>query len=122
MKKSYTNIQDFLDDVHNELDLKEILIDLEIIDKKDFNGNFTNCVFHDGDNTPSLQVKDSWYKCYGCGAKGDLFSFLQNYYNIDFIESVKKLSSSLNIDISSIKFRFDGKMSRLKQEWSKQQQ
>ena len=57
MKKSYTNIQDFLDDVHNELDLKEILIDIEIIDKKDFNGNFTNCVFHDGDNTPSLQVK-----------------------------------------------------------------
>lgn len=117
MKKIYNDMQNFIDDVHEEININEIIIDLGIIQKDDFHGQFLNCLFHEGDNSPSLQITENFFKCYGCGAKGDIFKFLQLYYNIDFIESVKKLAEFLNIEIKSIKYNFDSKYDKLKQEW-----
>ena len=77
MKKEYTNIQTFLDDIHDQLSVKETILDMGLIERKDMKGDFTNCIFHDGDNTPSLQIKDNFWKCYACGAKGDLINFIQ---------------------------------------------
>lgn len=118
MKREYNEIQEFIDDVHGELSIREILTDMGLVKNDDFHGQFINCMFHDEDNTPSLQMTEDFWKCYGCGSKGDLFKFLQLYYNIDFIEAVKKLSDFLNINISSIKWNFDAKYSKLKDEWN----
>lgn len=117
MKIDYADINEFLNDVHEELSVKELIIDMGIIEKKKFKVNFTNCIFHDGDNTPSLQITDNFFKCYACGKKGDIFTFLQEYYNIDFIESVKKLAEFLNVNIQNIKLRFNNKINNLKLEW-----
>lgn len=118
MKKEYKEIQDFIDDVHGQISIKEFILDMGIISKNDFKGQFLKCVFHDSDNTPSLQITDNFWKCYGCGEKGDLFAFLQRYYNIDFIDSVKKVADILNVNISNIKYKFDQKYDKLKIEWS----
>lgn len=45
---------------------------------------FVCCPFHFGDSTASMKIyKDSYY-CFGCGATGDIFSFVQNMDNCDF--------------------------------------
>lgn len=45
---------------------------------------FVQCPFHTGDHTASMKIyKDSYY-CFGCGATGDIFKFVQNMDNCDF--------------------------------------
>lgn len=45
---------------------------------------FIQCPFHNGDRTASMKIyKDSYY-CFGCGATGDIFTFVQNMDNCDF--------------------------------------
>lgn len=118
MKQSYKDTQTFLDDVHNELSIKKVAIDMGILSENDFKKEFfTNCIFHDGDKTPSLQIKENFWKCYGCGAKGDLVAFIQLYYNTDFIEAVKKLADYFEINIENMKYVFDDKVKGLKAEW-----
>jgi len=50
------------------------------------------CPFHD-DTSPSMFVSPDKqiYKCFACGAAGNVFTFVQNYENIDFIDAVKKV-------------------------------
>ncbi|MEO5334403.1 MAG: phage/plasmid primase, P4 family [Magnetococcus sp. YQC-5] len=51
------------------------------------------CIFHD-DSAPSFkvdQVKQLW-KCFGCGAGGDLWAFIQKAEGLNFTESVQFLA------------------------------
>lgn len=59
------------------------------------------CPFHE-EKTPSFTVspEKQLFYCFGCGAGGNIFSFLQKKENLSFIEAVKTIASSLNIKIS----------------------
>ncbi|MBU0960510.1 MAG: DNA primase, partial [Proteobacteria bacterium] len=43
------------------------------------------CPFH-GEKTPSFSVHpgQQFFYCFGCGASGDVYSFLMKYHNLDF--------------------------------------
>lgn len=58
------------------------------------------CPFH-GEKTPSFTVHPSnqFFYCFGCGASGDVFSFMMQYHNIDFPEAVKQLAQRCNITL-----------------------
>ena len=45
---------------------------------------FCKCPFHPGDNTASLKIYKKDFHCYGCGANGDIFTFVQMMDNCDF--------------------------------------
>ena len=51
------------------------------------------CPFHD-DTSPSMFVSPDKqiYKCFSCGASGNVFTFVQNYENIEFKQAVKKVA------------------------------
>lgn len=51
---------------------------------------FGVCPFHD-DHSPSMSVSEDKqiYKCFVCGASGNVFNFVSNYLGISFIEAVK---------------------------------
>jgi DNA primase len=59
-----------------------------------------NCVFH-GERTPSFHVypEDKHFKCYGCGAYGDVFAFLQRLEGKEFPEVVRALAQEVGIEI-----------------------
>ena len=59
-----------------------------------------NCPFH-GERTPSFHVypEDKHYKCYGCGAYGDVFTFLQQVQGKEFREVVRELASEVGVEI-----------------------
>jgi len=58
------------------------------------------CVFH-GERTPSFHVypEDKHFKCYGCGAHGDVFGFLQRLEGKEFPEVVRDLAREVGIEI-----------------------
>ncbi len=62
-----------------------------------------NCPFH-GEKTPSFHVypEDKHFKCYGCGAYGDVFGFLQKLEGKEFPEVVRELARDVGVEIPEI--------------------
>ena len=58
------------------------------------------CPFH-GEKTPSFSVnpQEQFYYCFGCGASGDVFTFLMEYLHVDFPEALKQLAGRYQIDL-----------------------
>lgn len=58
------------------------------------------CPFH-SERTPSFNVNDDTgrYMCFGCGAKGDVFNFVQSMEHLDFIGAVEKLAGRFGIEL-----------------------
>jgi len=58
------------------------------------------CPFHD-EKTPSCKINDELgsYYCFGCGAKGDIFSLYTDLYNYSFLDAVKELSNITGVNI-----------------------
>lgn len=62
---------------------------------------FGVCPFHD-DHSPSLSVspEKQIYTCFVCGASGNVFTFVQNYENIDFANAVKVVADKVNYPLN----------------------
>ncbi len=58
------------------------------------------CPFH-GEKTPSFSVHpgQQFFHCFGCGASGDVYSFLMKYHNLDFPEALKNLAGRYQIEL-----------------------
>ena len=58
------------------------------------------CPFHD-DHSPSMSVsaEKQIYKCFACGATGNVFTFVAEYENVSFIEAVAIVAQKSGIDI-----------------------
>ncbi|MBQ0104587.1 MAG: DNA primase [Armatimonadetes bacterium] len=58
------------------------------------------CPFHK-EKTGSFNVNadKGFYKCFGCGESGDIFTFLQKYENIEFYEALKILAEKAGVDL-----------------------
>lgn len=58
------------------------------------------CPFHQ-EKTPSFHVHPDkqFYYCFGCGAKGDAFTFLMSFEGKTFIEAVEALAQEYGIEI-----------------------
>ena len=60
------------------------------------------CPFHN-EKTPSFTVNDhkGLFHCFGCGASGNVFSFLMQYENLNFKEALHKLAALAGITLTS---------------------
>ncbi len=71
------------------------------------------CPFH-GEKTPSFNIyteTDSFY-CFGCGAAGDVISFIMKIDNLDYVEAVKYLAQRAGMDMPED--GYDDSLSRLR--------
>ena len=61
------------------------------------------CPFHD-DHSPSMSISTSKqiYKCFSCGAAGNVFTFVQNFENVSFIEAVKIVAEKIGYQINGV--------------------
>lgn len=62
------------------------------------------CPFHN-EKTPSFFIspgRGSYY-CFGCGAKGDIFSFVQEFEKVDFIGALKILAERAGVPLDQFK-------------------
>lgn len=60
------------------------------------------CPFH-AEKSPSFNVRSDkgYFKCFGCGASGDVFSFLEKQSGQLFIDIVKRLAGELGIELDN---------------------
>ncbi|MEH7379923.1 DNA primase [Bacillus sp. JJ1533] len=89
--------------------IEKIRISVDIVDvvseyvqlKKQGRNYFGLCPFH-GENTPSFSVSPDKqiFHCFGCGAGGNVFSFLMDLEGYSFAEAAVNLAKKVNIDLS----------------------
>jgi len=56
------------------------------------------CPFH-GEKTPSFYVYDDHFHCFGCGAHGDVISFVMQAEGRSFPEAVEQLAGEAGLDV-----------------------
>ena len=68
------------------------------------------CPFHN-EKSPSFSVSASKqiYHCFGCGAGGNVFTFLMNYENFTFQEAVKELADRAGVSLPEIEYSAQAK-------------
>lgn len=75
---------------------------------------FGVCPFHD-DHSPSMSVsrEKQIYRCFTCGASGNVITFVMNYENIGFVDALKKLGDRAQIHLDIKSSQKDSKYSEL---------
>ena len=58
------------------------------------------CPFHD-EKTPSFTVNDEkgFYHCFGCGAHGDVISWLTDQRGLPFMDAIKELAAIAGLEV-----------------------
>ncbi len=99
------NPGDFAYTVKQQADIVRIIGDYVKL-KKAGAQNFSGlCPFH-SEKTPSFSVHATrqFFHCFGCGASGDVFSFIQKIDNITFPEAVRAVAQKLGIALPKASF------------------
>ncbi|MCG6955646.1 MAG: DNA primase [Gemmatimonadetes bacterium] len=62
-----------------------------------------NCPFHE-ERTPSFYVTPDkgFYKCFGCGKSGDVFSFVMEKLGLDFVEAVRYVAGRAGVELREV--------------------
>lgn len=91
-----------INEIRNSVDIADVISSYISLTPKGKN-YFGVCPFHD-DTNPSMSVSSSKqiYKCFSCGATGNVFKFIMDYENVSFIEAVKKVADigGINVNIN----------------------
>lgn len=59
---------------------------------------FICCPFH-SEKTASLKLYDNSFYCFGCGANGDVISFYSKFYDLNFVDTLKKLNDDFFLNL-----------------------
>src|SRR3989344_414385 len=92
-----------VEQIKERLDIAEVIGSYIKLEKA--GGNFkAKCPFHN-EKTPSFFVSPDrgTYYCFGCGAKGDIFTFIQEFEGVDFPEALKMLAERAGVKLSDRK-------------------
>lgn len=88
-----------IDEVRDRADIVEMIGELIPLKRagKDFRAL---CPFHN-EKTPSFYVVPSkgFYKCFGCGESGDVFSFLMKQQGLSFTDAVRQVAARVGVEI-----------------------
>jgi DNA primase len=91
--------QDFIDQLLSRVDIVEI-IDAHLSLRKTGREYSACCPFHT-EKTPSFTVSPTkqFYHCFGCGAHGNVISFLMEYEHMEFADAVEELARSVGLEL-----------------------
>ena len=104
------------DDVVNEVFVQNDIVDFvsQYVRLKRIGRDYSGlCPFHK-EKSPSFHVSSEkqLFHCFGCGVGGDVFSFVRQIENLDYIESVKLLAEKSGVSLPQD--GYDDSMQRLK--------
>ena len=95
---------ELIEEIRAKNDIVEVISGYVKIQKK--GSNYTGlCPFHN-EKTPSFSVSRSKqiYHCFGCGAGGNVFTFLMNYENYTFQEAIKELADKAGVKLPELEY------------------
>lgn len=96
------NSDEKIKEIRNAVDIVSVISSYIPLVKKGKN-YFGVCPFHD-DTNPSMSVSSEKqiYKCFSCGASGNVFNFVMDYEKVDFKEALNILSKISGIPLDNI--------------------
>ena len=96
-----------INEIRQKIDIVEVISDYIPLIQKGRN-YFGICPFHD-DNHPSMSVsrEKQIYKCFSCGASGNVFNFLMDYEHITFAEALRMMSEKTGVKLNNITVKKD---------------
>jgi DNA primase len=94
--------EETIEQIRRSVDIVDVISDYVQL-KKQGRNYFGLCPFH-GEKTPSFSVSPDKqiFHCFGCGAGGNVFSFLMDIEGISFVEAAKRLASRANIELPDV--------------------
>ncbi len=96
--------EELIEEVRTKNDIVDVISGYVRIQKKGSN-YFGLCPFHN-ERSPSFSVSPGKqiYYCFGCGAGGNVITFLMEYENATFQEAVKQLADKAGIDLPEMEY------------------
>ena len=78
--------------------------------KKQGSSYFGLCPFH-SEKSPSFSVSrdKQMYYCFGCGAGGNVFTFIMEYENYSFVEALKFLAQRAGVELPQEEYSKEAK-------------
>ena len=90
--------QELVNELRQKADIVEVISSYLPLNKKGRN-YFGLCPFHD-DTNPSMSISSEKqiYKCFVCGASGNVFNFVMDYEHLSFPETIGLLAKRYNME------------------------
>jgi len=103
-----------IEEIKNRIDLAELISSYGITVRRAGSDYKACCPFHH-EKTPSFVIhpNQGYYHCFGCGEKGNVYSFVMKQEGLTFIEAVKKLAQQCGVAIEEKEDPEAGMRSRL---------
>src|SRR5919204_1382335 len=109
-------MSNFAQELKQQADIVRVIGDYVKL-KKSGAQNFSGlCPFHN-EKTPSFSVHATrqFYHCFGCGASGDVFSFVQKIENLTFPEALRAVAQKVGVPLPKLSFSSPAEAEEAKQ-------
>ena len=92
--------QYFLQELKSRIAIEDLISSYGIDLKRRGKNMLGLCPFHN-EKSPSFSVstENSYFHCFGCGAGGDIITFVMKIDNLDYVEAVKLLAERAGLEI-----------------------
>ncbi len=100
---------ELVEEVRAKNDIVDVISGYVRLQKKG-SSYFGLCPFHN-EKSPSFSVsrQKQMYYCFGCGAGGNVFTFLMEYENYSFMEALKFLADRAGVDLPEMEYSKEAK-------------
>lgn len=101
--------EELVEEVRLRNDIVDVISGYVKLQKKG-SSYFGLCPFHN-EKSPSFSVsrEKQMYYCFGCGAGGNVFTFIMEYENYSFVEALKFLAERAGIDLPEMEYSKEAK-------------
>lgn len=100
-----TTTTDFKENLKQQADIVRVVGDYVKLKKAGAQNYSGLCPFH-SEKTPSFNVHAArqFFHCFGCGASGDVFSFVQKAENVSFPEAIRIVAQKMGVPLPRITY------------------
>jgi DNA primase len=96
--------EDLIEEIRMKNDIVDVISNYVKLQRKG-SSHFGLCPFHN-EKSPSFSVSQGkqMYYCFGCGAGGNVFTFVMEYENYTFQEAIKYLADRVGVELPEIEY------------------
>ena len=100
---------ELIEEIRSKNDIVDVISGYVRLQKKG-SSYFGLCPFHN-EKSPSFSVsrQKQMYFCFGCGAGGNVFTFLMEYENYSFMEALKFLAERAGVELPEMEYSKEAK-------------